>query len=436
MKSFTILLIFSLSNTLLFAQAQPTDLDAVVEAAIENNYNIKIAKNNIEMATSNATIGAAGWLPTADVGGNYTYTNNNTVTKFNGNIPDQDVQGAASHNYGANVNLRYTLFDGLKPMYTLQKSKVEVQLMNTQHKQAIENTIYNVLQAYYQLAALEEDFTITTEKMKLTKVQLNRIENQRKYGQGSEVERLNLQTTFNRDSTQLLRILLNKRQAIRQLNKAIGAERVDFNTQVEVDTELDLGMTYENILAAAKANNLAILQAGQNIEKAQLDYKITNTELYPKLNSTISYGYNGAQNDAGIVASNSSLGLTVNLGFTYTFYSGGRLKPARQTAELNIKNAELNKELVEYDLEQTIKDAWVTHQNNIALIPIEENNVLISKESFERTTKAYQLGQTSYLNYQQAELAYLQAKRQVIAAKYNAKLSEWELRRVSGQLLK
>jgi outer membrane protein TolC len=429
-------LIFSCSTLGLIAQSLPTDLDDVIQTAIENNYNIKIAKNNIERAVGNSTIGAAGWLPTADVSGNYTYTNNNTVTKFNGNIPDQDVQGAASHNYGANVNLRYTLFDGLKPMYTFQKSKIEIQLMNTQHRQSIENTIYSVLQAYYQLAALEEDYAITTEKMKLTKVQLTRIENQRKYGQGSEVERLNLQTTFNQDSTQLLRILLSKRQAMRQLNKAIGTEKINENTSVKVNTDLDLSINYENILAVAKANNLTLRQAGQNIQKAQLDYKITQSELYPKLNSTVSYGYNGSQNDAGIVSSNSSLGLTVNLGLSYTFYGGGRLKPARQAAEINIKNAELNEELAAYELEQTIKDAWTTHQNNMALIPIEENNVLISQKSFERTTKAYQLGQTSYLSYQQAELIYLQAKRQVVSAKHNAKLSEWELRRIAGQLLK
>ncbi len=426
-----------LSSLPLMAQLQPTvELDEIIGSAIANNFNIKIAKNNIEVASNTATIGAAGWLPTADIGANYTYSNNNSTTKFSGSIPDQDVTGAESQNYGANVNLRYTLFDGLKPLYTLKKSQMDVRLMNTQYKQSIENTIYSVLQAYYNLAALQEDYRITAEKMALTQIQLRRIEKQREYGQGSEVERLNLQTSYNTDSTQLLRILLGKKQAVRQLNKAIGAEDLDENTQVVVDTELDLNLNYESILDAAQQNNLALLKANQTIEKAKIDYQLISTELYPKLNTTISYGYSGSQNDAGIVASNSSLGLTVNLGLTYTIYSGGQLRPARQNAQLSIKNAELNLDFAQYDLEQTIKDAWVTYENNMALIPIEQGNVAISKKSFDRTATAYELGQVSYLSYQQAEFNYLQAQRQVITARYNAKLAEWELRRISGQLIK
>lgn len=433
LKSIIIALLWS-SPILMLAQT-PIQLDAVVQTAIENNFNIKIAKNNVSSAASNVSIGAAGFLPTLDFSGGYTYSNSNTTTTFSG-LPDQTEPAAVAHNFNANLNLRYTIFDGLKPVYTLQKSKLDVKLSSNQHQQQIEATIYNVIQAYYNLALLQEDYKIATEKFGLTKIQLKRIETQRKYGQGSEVERLNLLTSYNTDSTQLLRLNLSMRQAIRQLNKVLGTEEVADDAIVEVDTDLDLSLNYETVKDAALKNNLTVLAAQQNIEKANLDYKIVKTELFPKLNTTISYGYNGSRNQVGIVQNNDAIGPSINLGLTYNIYSAGAVKRAKIQSRLNIKNQELNLEFVQYDIEQSVKDAYSNHENNIALIPLEESNVVISKKSFDRITTVYNLGQATLLDYQQAELNYIQAQKQVITAKYNAKLSEWELRRLAGTIAK
>jgi len=412
----------------------PIQLDAVVQTAIENNFNIKIAKNNLTSAASNVSIGAAGFLPTLDFSGGYTYSNTNTTTTFSGSIPNQTEPSAVAHNFNANLNLRYTIFDGLKPVYTLQKSKIDVKLSTNQYQQQIEATIYNVIQAYYNLALLQEDYKIATEKFDLTKIQLKRIETQRKYGQGSEVERLNLLTSYNSDSTQLLRLNLNMRQAVRQLNKVLGTEGIADDAVAEVDTDLDLSLNYETVKDAALKNNLTILAAQQNIAKANLDYKIVKTELFPKLKTTISYGYNGSRNDVGIVQQNDAIGPSIKLGLTYNIYGAGAVKRAKIQSRLDIKNQELNLEFVQYDIEQSVKDAYSNHENNIALIPLEESNVAISKQSFDRITTVYNLGQATLLDYQRAELNYIQAQKQVITAKYNAKLSEWELRRLAGTI--
>lgn len=418
-----------------FLVAQTTiSLDEVIQTAIQNNFNIKIAKNNIDRAATNATIGAAGFLPTLDLSAGYSYSNTMTNTTFSGNIPDANEPSAASQSYNANLNLRYTLFDGLKPVYKLKQSKVEVALQTTQYQQQIEQTIYNVIQAYYKLAAAQEDYRIATEKLTLTKVQLKRVETQRKYGQGFEIERLNLLTTYNNDSLQLLRLKLSMRQSIRQLNKVLGAEEIPEDALVNVDTTLDLTINYESVKDAALKNNLNILAAQQNIQKANLDLKIAQTELYPKINTTISYGYNGSRNDVGIMRTNEALGPSINLGLSYYIYGAGAVNRAKTQHKINIQNQELNLDLVRYDIEQSIKDVYTQHENNVALIPLEKSNVALSKERFDRTANAYKLGQATLLDYQQAELNYIQAQKQVITATYNAKLSEWELRRLAGSI--
>lgn len=439
MKSYNILLILLLSSSLLWAQenstAEKIELDEVVQQAIEHNYSIKIAKNNIEIAATKATIGNAGFLPTADLSAGYTYSNGMSKTTFSSpGIPDQSQNAAASQNYNANINVRYTIFDGLKPVYKLKQTKVDLAISNTIYNREIETSIYNVIQAYYKLANLQEDYRIAEQKLDFTKIQLQRIETKRKYGQGSEIERLNLLTTYNNDSTQLLRLKLGMRQAVRQLNKVIGTEIIADDAIVNVDTDLDLSLNYEAIKESALQSNLMVLQAQQNIEKANLEYKITQSELFPKLKTTISYGYNGSNNEVGILRTSDALGPSINLGLTYNIYNAGAVDRAKKQNKLSIKNNELNLEFIRFDIEQSVKDAYSNHENNIALIPLEESNVIISQDNFDRTTKAYNLGQATLLDYQQAEFNYIQAQKRVITARYIAKLSEWELRRLAGTI--
>ncbi len=416
--------------------AQSTlSLDQTLVAALEHNYDIKIARNNIAIAETNATIGAAGFLPTVDIAGGYTFSSSDVRTTFSGNIPNQDITGAVAHNYNASANLRYTLLDGLRPVYALRQAKLQVSIQGTRYQQAAEATLFQVIQAYYNMALLQEDYRIAQEKLGFTKRQLDRVNTQRKYGQGSEVERLNLLTTYNNDSTQLLRLELQLAQRARQLNRAIGKEFVPVDATLNADLALDLSLNYEALLDAAYKNNPAIQIAQKNVDNAALDLQIIKTELYPKLNTTISYGYNGSNNQAGIVESNASIGPSINLGLQYNLYAAGAVKRARQQSQLTIKNQELSLASARYDVEQQLLDAYTVHETNLALIPIEQSNAAISQTNFERITTAFQLGQTSLLQYQQAELQYIQAQQRGVAAQFQAKLSEWQLRQLAGLLV-
>ncbi len=390
---------------------QSIGLDEVVQQAVQNNYTLKIAKNTIEVAALKTTVGQAGFLPSLDFSAGYNYSNSISKTTFYGGFPDQSNRAAASQNYNAGINLNYTLFDGLKPVYQLKKSKIELGLSSAQYHNELQKAVYNVVQSYFSLAKSMEDYRIATEKYQLTKQQGIRIDIQRKYGQGNESERLNLQSTALADSAQLLRINLTIRRAIRQLNRLIGTEYLNEDVQLKIETDVDLSLNFDNILDAALQNNTAIVQATLDIENAKIDLKITHSEWFPKLNTTISYGYNGNQNDVGILKSNDAVGPSVNIGLRYSIYNGGALKRTEKQQKLNIKGRELRLAMLRYETEQNVKDAFAMHENNISLVAIETSNASISKINFDRVRTSYELGQASYFDYQQAAFNYIQSQK-------------------------
>lgn len=432
MKIYFVILLSSLMG---LSYAQDTlQMDELISTALQNNLNLKIAKNNTEGAKINATIGNAGFLPTADFSGAYNYANTMTKTTFNGGIPEQTSDAAASQNYNANLNIRYTLFDGFKPVYKLKLSKKDLQIADLNYRNQVDQLIIQVIESAFTIALIREDLVLAQEKRLLTQSQLKRIETRLKYGQGSETEKLNLLTTANNDSLAILQLMLNLENNQIQLNRIIGTELLNSDDIFVIDTLLASKLQFEQLLSSAQSFNPNLLLSRAQIERSELDYQITKTELYPKLNTVISYGYNGAKNDVGILNTNDALGPSVNLGLTYNLYAAGALKRAKKQNELAITNAKLNAQLSEFEIEQNLKAAFQQYQQQISMLPLLEQNVAVSQTNFERVDNAFSLGQLNFLNYQQAQFQLFNAKKELLKARYNCKFSEWQLRFLSGTI--
>ena len=88
-------------------------LESAVKIALENNYEIKIATNNLTIEKTNVAIGNAGMLPTVTA----TVVDNNSIqnssqTRQDGTETELDNAKNNSLTYG--VGLDWTIFDGMR----------------------------------------------------------------------------------------------------------------------------------------------------------------------------------------------------------------------------------------------------------------------------------------------------------------------------------
>ena len=86
-------------------------LEEAVRIALENNYDIRLSKNDLEIDKNNVSRANAGFLPS--VSG--TVVNNNTIqnssqTRSTGEVTERNNAKGSSLNYG--VGLNWTIFDG------------------------------------------------------------------------------------------------------------------------------------------------------------------------------------------------------------------------------------------------------------------------------------------------------------------------------------
>ena len=110
---------------LLFQQVSAQQILTKKEAlkiALENNYGVKIANNNVAIAKNNSSIYNSRFLTTvsADEGANYN-NSNREIEPDGGDI--LNINGAETKTYNATITVNYTLFDGLGRKYDYEQLK-------------------------------------------------------------------------------------------------------------------------------------------------------------------------------------------------------------------------------------------------------------------------------------------------------------------------
>lgn len=405
-----------------------------VELALEFNHGIKIAKNNVEIADNNANILNSEFLPRVTGSAGATYNRDNTEAEFsNGNTTS--LNGAESSRYNSSVNVNYTLFDGLGRQYNYKILKEEKQLSELDARETIENTILQLFTVYYNVAQLSENSRSLEETLNISKDRLTRAEYQFAYGQTTKLGVLNAQVDINNDSINVINANNRLINSKRDLNVVLGNA---VSNTFEVDTLITFIMQLDKteLLDKMKSNNVTLLQLEKNLLISEYNIKSWRSDYLPTLGLTGSYGWNKNNNNAAsFLAVSTSSGLSGGINLSWNLFDGGSTITRVKNAKINLENQQLQKEQVILNIERDFNNAWDDYQNKLTIYNIQEENILTSKNNFDRTQEKFRLGQVTSIEFRQAQLNLLISKLSRNQAKYDAKLAELFVLQLSGELL-
>ena len=103
----TILTIFAFAAFALGSNAQTFTLSQCLKRGLENNYSLRITRNQEEIAHNNATFANAGYLPTIDLGAGYNGSlgGNSTTLRSTGDVENSGNSFDSNISAGVDVNL-------------------------------------------------------------------------------------------------------------------------------------------------------------------------------------------------------------------------------------------------------------------------------------------------------------------------------------------
>ncbi|MCB0497153.1 MAG: TolC family protein [Cyclobacteriaceae bacterium] len=405
-----------------------------VSIALENNFDIRTADNNVSIAENNASIENSGYLPTLSANGNANYSRSDTKTTYP-NDSVTDLKGAPIISYGASVGINYTLFDGTARGYAFKQLKENYRLSELQARLVIENSLLNLFNTYYGIARLTQNVTTQKQSLNISRERLTRARYSFDYGQNTQLDVLNAEVDYNTDSISYLTLTQQLENEKRNLNLLLGR---DVNSSFSVDTTLVYasGLDKEELMDKARSSNVNILQEQSALQNAEYDLRITGARSIPKLGLSASYGL--SYSDRGQTFfwnTQRQLGPSIGASLTWNIYDGGLTSTRKQNAKIALENQQISADQTRMEVERNVSNAWTVYQTALFVLEAERTNLATNQRNFSRTQEQYTLGQVTSIEFRQAQLNLLNAQLNFNQAKYSAKIAELALLQFSGDLL-
>ena len=407
--------------------------DKAVTIALENNYDIQIAKKDLEIASNNYSPGQAGLHPSLTLNGGLGYGVNDAKNQPSGS-PARVVTSAQSTTYNGALNIDYVLFQGWVNQNTYRRLGELKQMTHFQVKVDIESTILNLANAFYNLAQTNEQVEVSKENLKVSEEQLERAEVALELGTTNSLPYFNLLVNRNEDSISYLNLLNSQRELYQSLINTLNYGMEDslvIADQVQMNPEI----TYDFIKERFESQNSQLNLERQRVRLQETELQINNGNLYPRISLNGGYSYNRSQDDASFLIFRRTNGLNLNLTATYNLYNGGRTKKAEQNAKIALEQSELSFKSVEQQLLTDLKTSYLRFENSKKTWLLNERNIEAVHINFERTKERYELGQMTSTQFREAQLNLLRARSSLTNSKYEYKLAELDLRRLSGGLI-
>jgi len=419
-----------------FTSAQQTvfDLKSCLQIGLDNNYSIRISRNDEQITRNNVTLANAGFLPTLDLTGSYTGNLNTTETKARETGVTSKDKNVYDQTLSAGLSLNWTIFDGFRITTNYERLKELERMGETSTRITIEDFIANLTAEYYNYLQHKIRLNNLRYAVSLSKERLRIVEARYNIGSFSRLDLQQARVDFNADSSRYMKQqeLVNSSRI--QLNELMARNDLDKDLNIP-DTLMDvnMGLQFDELWHGTLTTNASLLRAEQNRNLTQLDLKTVNSRNFPYVRLNSGYGYTLNKYDIAANSRRSNLGFNAGVTIGMNLFDGNRRRE-RKNAHIAIENARLERQQLELALQADITNLWQAYLNNIEVLKLERENLIAAKENHEIATERYMLGDLSGIEMREAQKSLLDAEERILSAQYDTKLCEISLLQISGKI--
>ena len=441
-------LLFALSGVFgaIRAEGQTAlSLSQAIQTALQNNYQIQISQLEQQQAQNLDDWGVAGRYPSI----NFTLNNNNTYSGSKN--PASFLRELSSFGAGLTpgVEANWILFDGYRVRFTKQQLEQQARASGISTKLAVESTVQAVIQSYYTALVQKEQLNVREEALNLSRDRVRYQEVRREFGQSGTFDLLQTQDAYLNDSTAYIIQLNTYQNALRALNLTMGVDdlSVTYNLSDPLVAEPQL-YDIEALKAKMIAGNPTLLSLQAFRELAH-----TNTLIQESARSfTVSVrgGANytasqtifgtgtfadGSERDLGGIRNSSYSGF-LNLTASYNLFDGG-------VRNRQIQNAKTGELIAQLQLDDTKLNYFLQLENTLATYNSQKDLVLVTRQlvdnarrNLEIAEERFKGGLVNSFDYRTIQLGYINANQALFNAIYNLKITETELVKITGGLVR
>jgi len=423
-------MVFCLATGLVRAQEQLRLPDAV-NIALKNSLDIQLAKNKISTDSINNFIGVAGGLPL--VTGNI--SDNEQISSINQKLNTGTTisrAGAATNQLNAGVTGSILLYNGERVIATKKRLAELESQSKTQLNSQVQNVIADVMTAYYDVVR-QQSYTKTIQRsIDVFKQKLELVRISQKAGLANNADLFQAQIDLNEQVLARQAQDLVIQQAKTELLRVMGVN-TDSTVNVEDTILVDRSINLGDILSSI-SKNPDIVAADQQIRINSLIVKETSAQRYPSVRATSGFNFVRSQAAAGQVLLNQNYGPAIGVNVSIPIYNGQIYKRQIKTAEINVKNAELQKKILERDYSADVVKFYNTYIFTLQQLDTEKVNYQLSAKLLDLSLKRFQFRQATIVEVKNSQQAFEQSGYRLVNLSFAAKSAEISLKKLASRL--
>lgn len=446
--SLALLAILTYSGTTLGQTVQRITLQDAIQISLENNYLLKQAENNLDLANKNITSEYADFLPSLSSSLSASSGEGRTQVEVGDQIRTVNV---VSNSVRGDISGSITIFNGFNNIVTLRSSMKTKLSREERLKRARENVIFNTATRFLQVLLDKQLLEIAQENLATSQKQLEQVSAQVEVGSRPAVDLYNQEAQVANDELVITQrensLNLNKLLLIRQLQIDPTRDYEFENPITDINTATVSFKDYDlrTLIDEALAGRSDIKSEVADIENLKFQLFLSKMRLLPTINGSFgintSYGdqrrFNGEPVSFRDQFLDREIGKSVGVSLNLPIFNNWNRVSNIQSAQVNLKNAQLSLENSELQVVQEVTQAYNDYTSFVKQLEASEKSQIASEKAFETQQERYNVGASTLIELSQAQSTYVESQSNYTQAIYNLifqeKLLDFYLGKLSGE---
>lgn len=429
-------------------QAQTTiTLEDAIGIAIENNYQLQQADNNLAVSDNAVLSARADFLPSISASYN--------GTRRVGQQFDQTTvtfENITTQSLGGNLNSSITIFNGFNNINSLRRANTERSIQIEESQRLRENIIFTTASRFLQVVLNEELLKISEENLNVAEQQYEQIEALVEVGRSPNVDLLNQASVVaNEELTVIQRENALKNSyalLMRIMQDDTGTEYTLVKPDIDDLELIPLDLNLQELIQTAMQNRRDLRVQQLTIESNRFDESIARASLMPTI--TASFGISGSYNDRFRVF-DPELEKSVPLSYTDQFFDRNvnsfigfnvqipifdnlNRRTNLQNTKIALRNSQLEMENIRFQVNEEVRQAYNDYLSIVKELESTQKALIAAELAYETELQRYEVGASTLIELNQANANFVLAQSNRIQTIYNFVFQEKVLDFYIGQI--
>lgn len=432
-----LIICLALSFSVRAQQVERITLEDAIDIALENNYQLKQADNNLDLAEEQELSAKGDFMPSLN--GSLSGSRR-AGSQF---IPGTDnFVNTVSRGISGSVTLGLPLFAGFQNINNLRGSQYNKRSEQENLQRVRESIIFQTASSYLQVILNKELLEIDRQNLESSRKTLEQVQAQVEVGSRPTVDLYNQEATVANNELQVVNsenaLKSSRLELIRQMQVEDPLTEYEFITpEVNEDNIQTQDFDLRQLVETALENRSDIRSDELAIQAQKHQLSVAKASLYPSidLNAQISsdysdrvdFGFNDQFFDQNVV---KFVGLSMNIPIFNNFNRRSNI----QSQSISYKNAKLNLENTKLQVVQDVNQAYNDYESYIAQLESSRKALIAAEKTYETQQERYEVGAGTLIELSDANAQYVQAQANTAQALFQVIFQQKLLDYYIGQL--